>query len=99
MLDDYDDFYRCRAAIADRSNMFVVFNLPNAEIEQAFLQAAQQAGFSGLNGHRSIGGIRASIYNGLEIAAADQLADFMQTFYKRYKTSTPQTSGFSPAYA
>ncbi|PPD12475.1 phosphoserine transaminase [Methylophilus sp.] len=99
VLDDYADFYRGRAAIADRSNMNVVFNLPNAEIEQAFLQAAQQAGFSGLNGHRSIGGIRASIYNGLEIAAADQLADFMQTFYKRYKTSTPQTSGLSPAYA
>jgi phosphoserine aminotransferase len=78
--------------------MNVVFNLPNAEIEQAFLQAAQQAGFSGLNGHRSIGGIRASIYNGLESAAAEQLADFMQTFRKRYKAAT-QTTVLSPAYA
>jgi phosphoserine aminotransferase len=99
VLDDHADFYRGRAAVADRSNMNVVFNLPDAEIEQAFLQAAHEAGFSGLNGHRSIGGIRASIYNGLEVAAAEQLADFMQTFRKRYKTATPQTTGLSPAFA
>ena len=99
VLDDHADFYRGRAAVADRSNMNVVFNLPDAEIEQAFLKAAHEAGFSGLNGHRSIGGIRASIYNGLEVAAAEQLADFMQTFRKRYKTATPQTTGLSPAYA
>lgn len=99
VLDDHADFYRGRAAVADRSTMNVVFNLPDAGIEQAFLQAAHQAGFSGLNGHRSIGGIRASIYNGLEVAAAEQLADFMQTFRKRYKASTPQTTGRSPAYA
>lgn len=98
VLDDHADFYRGRAAVADRSKMNVVFNLPNAEIEQAFLQQAQLAGFSGLNGHRSIGGIRASIYNGLEIAAAEQLADFMQTFRKRYKATT-QTTVLSPAYA
>jgi len=98
VLDDHADFYRGRAAVADRSKMNVVFNLPNAEIEQAFLQAAQLAGFSGLNGHRSIGGIRASIYNGLESAAAEQLADFMQTFRKRYKAAT-QTTVLSPAYA
>jgi len=99
VLDDHADFYRGRAAVADRSKMNVVFNLPDAEIEQAFLQAAHEAGFSGLNGHRSIGGIRASIYNGLEVAAAEQLADFMQTFRKRYKTATPQTTGLSPAFA
>jgi len=99
VLDDHADFYRGRAAVADRSNMNVVFNVPDAEIEQAFLKAAHEAGFSGLNGHRSIGGIRASIYNGLEVAAAEQLADFMQTFRKRYKTATPQTTGLSPAYA
>lgn len=98
-IDNHADFYRGRAAVADRSNMNVVFNLPSAEIEQAFLQAAHQAGFSGLNGHRSIGGIRASIYNGLEVAAAEQLADFMQTFSKRYKPSRSQTVGLSPAFA
>lgn len=99
VLDDHADFYRGRAAVADRSKMNVVFNLPNAEIEQAFLQAAHQAGFSGLNGHRSIGGIRASIYNGLELAAAEQLAEFMQTFRKRYQVPAPQSTGRAPAYA
>jgi len=98
VLDDHADFYRGRAAVADRSKMNVVFNLPDAEIEQAFLQQAQLAGFSGLNGHRSIGGIRASIYNGLELAAAEQLADFMQTFRQRYKATTA-TTALSPAYA
>ncbi len=98
VLDDHADFYRGRAAVADRSKMNVVFNLPTAEIEQAFFQQAQLAGFSGLNGHRSIGGIRASIYNGLEIAAAEQLAAFMQTFRQRYKATTA-TVASSPAYA
>jgi len=98
VLDDHADFYRGRAAVTDRSKMNVVFNLPDAEIEQAFLQQAQLAGFSGLNGHRSIGGIRASIYNGLELAAAEQLADFMQTFRQRYKATTA-TTALSPAYA
>ena len=98
VLDDHADFYRGRAAVADRSKMNVVFNLPNAEIEQAFFQQAQLAGFSGLNGHRSIGGIRASIYNGLEVAAAEQLADFMQTFRQRYQATTA-TKALSPAYA
>jgi phosphoserine aminotransferase len=98
VLDDHADFYRGRAAVADRSKMNVVFNLPTAEIEQAFFQQAQLAGFSGLNGHRSIGGIRASIYNGLELAAAEQLADFMQTFRQGYKV-TSSTTALSPAYA
>lgn len=99
VLDQHADFYRGRAAAADRSNMNVVFNLPNAEIEQAFLSSAQQAGFSGLNGHRSIGGIRASIYNGLELTAAGQLADFMKTFRRKYKVSPSQTTTRSPALA
>lgn len=99
VLDDHADFYRGRAAVADRSKMNVVFNLPNAEIEQAFLQQAALAGFSGLNGHRSIGGIRASIYNGLEFAAAEQLAAFMQAFRKRHLPAQKKSAGRSPAYA
>ncbi len=99
VLDDHADFYRGRAAVADRSKMNVVFNLPNAEIEQAFLQQAALAGFSGLNGHRSIGGIRASIYNGLEFAAAEQLAAFMQTFRKRHQLTQKKSARRSPAYA
>lgn len=99
VLDNDADFYRGRAAVADRSNMNVVFNLPNAEIEQAFLQQAQLAGFSGLNGHRSIGGIRASIYNGLEMEAAEQLADFMHAFRARYKSGTASPAVKAALYA
>jgi phosphoserine aminotransferase len=63
--------------------MNVVFNLPSAAIEERFLADAGEAGFSGLNGHRSVGGIRASIYNGLELAAAEKLANFMNDFARR----------------
>ncbi|MGZ5198610.1 MAG: phosphoserine transaminase [Telluria sp.] len=82
-LDASKGFYRGRAATADRSLMNVVFTLPSAEIERRFLADAAEVGFSGLNGHRSVGGIRASIYNGLELAAAEKLASFMDDFVRR----------------
>jgi phosphoserine aminotransferase len=82
-LDASKGFYRGRAAREDRSLMNVVFNLPSADIEERFLADAAEAGFSGLNGHRSVGGIRASIYNGLELAAAEKLANFMNDFARR----------------
>lgn len=82
-LDDSDGFYRGRAALADRSLMNVVFNLASPEQEQHFLGAAQAAGFSGLGGHRAIGGIRASIYNALTEAAVDELRGFMDDFRRR----------------
>jgi phosphoserine aminotransferase len=80
VLDDCDGFYRGRAETRDRSLMNVTFNLPTPEREQQFLTEAQAAGFSGLAGHRSIGGIRASIYNGLTLPAVERLADFMEKF-------------------
>jgi phosphoserine aminotransferase len=82
-LDASKGFYRGRVAREDRSLMNVVFNLPSADIEERFLADAGEAGFSGLNGHRSVGGIRASIYNGLELAAAEKLANFMNDFARR----------------
>lgn len=82
-LDGSRGFYRGRAAAADRSLMNVVFTLPGSEIEQRFLDEAADAGFSGLNGHRSVGGIRASIYNGLELSAAEMFANFMDDFARR----------------
>ena len=83
LLDDSDGFYRGRTAPADRSLMNVTFRLADAETEKRFLAEAQAAGFSGLAGHRSTGGIRASLYNGLTLAAVEQLADFMQDFQRR----------------
>lgn len=82
-LDASNGFYLGRAAQEDRSLMNVVFNLDTPEMEARFLDAAERSGFSGLAGHRSVGGIRASIYNGLELSAAEELANFMEDFRKR----------------
>ena len=84
-LDDSDGFYRGRAARADRSRMNVAFNLPDAATERAFLQQAEAAGFSGLAGHRSVGGVRASLYNGLEIDAVAKLVEFMEGFRLQWR--------------
>ncbi|HCI14439.1 MAG: phosphoserine transaminase [Gallionellales bacterium GWA2_60_142] len=85
MLDNSDGFYRGRAAVRDRSLMNVVFNLPSPEMERRFLSDALEAGFSGLAGHRAIGGIRASIYNALTLSAVEQLAGFMEDFRRAHK--------------
>lgn len=79
-LDQSEDFYCGHAANADRSQMNVSFNLPSKELGQRFLHDAQAVGFSGLGGHRSIGGIRASLYNGLTLSAVEELAGFMTEF-------------------
>jgi phosphoserine aminotransferase len=84
LLDQHSDFYIPRAAKEDRSMMNIVFNLPTRQLEQQFLATAETAGFSGLDGHRSIGGLRASLYNGLEPAAVDNLIDFMADFQQRH---------------
>ncbi len=80
VLDAHADFYRGRAAPADRSLMNVCFNLPSPELERRFLSEVGSAGFSGLAGHRSIGGLRASIYNGMSLVAVERLAEFMLGF-------------------
>lgn len=83
ILDASDGFYRGRAAAADRSLMNVAFNLPTPELERQFLAESQSVGFSGLGGHRAIGGLRASLYNGMTQAAVDELAGFMEAFQRR----------------
>lgn len=84
VLDASEDFYRGRAARADRSTMNVAFNLRTPELEQRFLAESAEAGFSGLNGHRAIGGLRASLYNALTQNAVEKLAEFMHDFRKRH---------------
>jgi phosphoserine aminotransferase len=85
LIDASEGFYSGRVEAADRSQMNVTFTLPSAQLESRFLAEAKNAGFSGLAGHRSIGGIRASIYNGLTLAAAEELAGFMDEFRKRLR--------------
>jgi phosphoserine aminotransferase len=84
-LDSCDGFYRGQARVADRSLMNVVFRLPSPEITNRFLAKSQAAGFSGLAGHRSIGGLRASIYNAVTISAVEKLANFMDDFWRRHR--------------
>ncbi len=81
-LDDSNGFYAGRAATADRSLMNVSFKLATPALEKKILHESAQAGFSGLSGHRSTGGLRASIYNGLTLGAVEQLVAFMQRFQK-----------------
>jgi phosphoserine aminotransferase len=83
LLDAENSCYRAHAAPADRSLMNVVFRLDTAEREREFLALAVAAGFSGLAGHRSLGGIRASIYNAMTVAAVERLRDFMLDFSSR----------------
>ncbi len=82
LIDNSEGFYRGRAAVADRSLMNVVFSLPTPELEKCFLTASMAAGFSGLSGHRAIGGLRASIYNAVTIEAVEKLANFMDDFWR-----------------
>lgn len=83
VIDESDSFYCSHAAKPDRSLMNVVFNLNDAALTAHFLSAAEAAGFSGLKGHRSLGGLRASIYNGMTLAAVERLCDFMTEFRRR----------------
>ncbi|NLN75208.1 MAG: 3-phosphoserine/phosphohydroxythreonine transaminase [Armatimonadetes bacterium] len=80
---DSSDFWRCPVNKADRSIMNVVWRLPSEELEEAFVAEAKKAGMIGLKGHRSVGGIRASIYNAVPKAAIDALIAFMKDFEKK----------------
>jgi phosphoserine aminotransferase len=81
-IDSRPDFYKCPVDNDSRSVMNIVFNLPTPELEAEFVSEAQKAGMIGLKGHRSVGGIRASIYNACEIAWIEQLVAFMGAFKK-----------------
>ena len=66
-LLDTSDFYHCPVAKSDRSRMNVPFTLKDAALDKAFLQQSQERGLIQLKGHRSVGGMRASIYNAMPI--------------------------------
>jgi phosphoserine aminotransferase len=80
VIDADPDFYRGHAEHGSRSLMNVTFRLPTEELERRFLEEAAQQGLMELRGHRSVGGIRASIYNAMPLDGAKQLADLMKTF-------------------
>jgi phosphoserine aminotransferase len=79
-LLDSSKFYRNPVQPGSRSKMNIVFRLPNEELEEKFVKQANKAGMIGLKGHRSVGGIRASIYNAMPLAGVEKLIDFMNSF-------------------
>ena len=80
---DATDFYRGHADIDCRSTMNVTFRLPAEELEKKFVAEATAQGLDGLKGHRSVGGIRASIYNAFPRAGVEELVSFMKDFERR----------------
>lgn len=82
-IDKSDGFYRGHAACRARSKMTVVFALPTEELTKEFLKAAEAAELDGLKGHRSVGGIRASIYNAFPETGCVVLAELMRDFAAR----------------
>jgi phosphoserine aminotransferase len=79
-IDGSNGFYRGHAVPSSRSRMNVTFRLSSETLEKKFIADAQAAGMIGLAGHRSVGGIRASIYNAVPLAACQTLATFMMDF-------------------
>jgi phosphoserine aminotransferase len=82
-IDSSDGFYTGHAEEKSRSLMNVTFTLGNEDLTSAFLHEAEESGFTGLAGHRSIGGCRASIYNAVPLENVEKLADFMNAFRNR----------------
>ncbi len=76
--------YSNPVAMADRSRMNIPFILSNNELDKAFLSAAKEQGFLSLKGHRSVGGMRASIYNAMPESGVDALIDFMAEFERTH---------------
>ncbi|HYE65463.1 MAG TPA: 3-phosphoserine/phosphohydroxythreonine transaminase [Pyrinomonadaceae bacterium] len=80
---DATDYYRGHADTDSRSLMNVTFRLPSEELEKKFAQEATAAGLDGLKGHRSVGGIRASIYNAFPREGVEALVSFMKEFERK----------------
>ena len=80
VLDQHSDFYHGHAKPEARSLMNVTFTLPNDELQAKFLSEAAGNELANMKGHRSVGGIRASIYNAMPIEGPRALAEFMKDF-------------------
>lgn len=82
-IDQSGGFYRGHAKKSSRSLMNATFRLPSEELEKKFIAEAAAAGLGGLKGHRSVGGLRASMYNAMPKEGCQALADFMEQFKKK----------------
>jgi phosphoserine aminotransferase len=84
VIDSSPEFFRCPVDTRFRSDMNVVFRLPDEELEKRFIAEAADNDMIGLKGHRSVGGIRASLYNALPLESVQALTEFMRDFEKRF---------------
>jgi phosphoserine aminotransferase len=82
-IDESDGYYRGHAEREARSLMNVTFRLPSEDLEKKFCAEAAASGLDGLKGHRSVGGIRASIYNAFPLEGVQKLVEFMKEFAER----------------
>jgi phosphoserine aminotransferase len=80
---DESEFYAGTAAENSRSLMNITFRTPSPELDAKFVAEAAKQGLSGLKGHRSVGGMRASVYNAFPRAGCEALAQFMKDFSAR----------------
>lgn len=81
-IDQHADFYINKVHHECRSIMNVVFTLSNEELIKRFIEESTEAGLTNLKGHRTVGGLRASLYNAMPEKGVDTLIDFMRTFEK-----------------
>lgn len=83
LIDGSGGFYQNPVDVPDRSRMNVPFTLADSGLDTIFLKEAEKAGLSGLKGHKSVGGMRASLYNAMPLEGVKVLVDFMKTFAQR----------------
>lgn len=83
-MDASGGFYRGHAEPSSRSLMNVAFSLRDRSLEPAFLELAERAGLHGLGGHRSLGGMRASLYNALSLESVHRLCEVMADFQREH---------------
>ncbi|MCP4584251.1 MAG: 3-phosphoserine/phosphohydroxythreonine transaminase [candidate division Zixibacteria bacterium] len=82
MIDKHPDYFKGPVAKDSRSWMNITLRLPSEDLEKKFIAEGKAAGLVGLKGHRSVGGVRVSIYNALPLEGAKAVADFMEAFKK-----------------
>ncbi|TGZ71206.1 hypothetical protein CRM22_002769 [Opisthorchis felineus] len=79
-IDRSEDFYHCHVPKAHRSRVNIVLRLPSEDLEKLWLAEARRHGLIGLEGHRTVGGVRISLYNGITMDDVKRLLDFMEKF-------------------
>ncbi|MCD6248917.1 MAG: 3-phosphoserine/phosphohydroxythreonine transaminase [candidate division Zixibacteria bacterium] len=82
MIDQYPDFFKGTVQTDSRSWMNATMRLPNEDLEKKLIADAKAAGFGGLKGHRSVGGIRISMYNAMTLEGVEKVLGFMDEFRK-----------------